>query len=53
MPDSNNMNVRYDEGRKLFIVTLGIKGLREFEGSGSALSEAFTELAEQLEVEGI
>lgn len=51
--DNNGISIRYDDGRKEFIVSLDVKGFRSFEASGSILSEAFTELAEQLDQEGI
>jgi hypothetical protein len=45
--------VRYDEGRNEFVLTFSVPGTTELESSGSLLSDAFQNMAEQLEWEGL
>jgi hypothetical protein len=45
--------VRYDEGRKEYVLTLCIPGVTELETSNGLLSDAFKDMAEQLEGEGL
>lgn len=51
--ERSGISLRFDDGRNEFIIELDIKGLRTFEASGSTVSEALTELAEQLDQEGL
>lgn len=51
--DNTGISIRYDDGRKEYVLELSIPHLRTFEASGSILSEAFNDLAEQLDQEGI
>lgn len=47
------ISIRYDEGRNEYVLSLVIPGLRTLEASGSLISDAFQDMAEQLEGEGI
>lgn len=56
----NEITIRYDEQLRAYVLNLNINGLpadftgnRQFEALGSSLSEAFTDMAEQLDEEGI
>jgi hypothetical protein len=48
-----NIFIRFDEGRNEYVVTLSIPGATELESSGTLLSDAFQNMAEQLEGEGL
>jgi hypothetical protein len=51
--DEKGVFVRYDEGRKEFVLTLRVPGTPDLETSGGLLSDAFKDMAEQLEGEGL
>ena len=48
-----NVFIRYDEGRNEYVLTLSVPGATDLEASGALLSDAFQNMAEQLEGEGL
>lgn len=51
--DNTNITIRWDDGRREYVIELNVKGLGTFETTGGILSEAFQSMAEILEGEGV
>lgn len=47
------ISVRFDDGRSEYVLELEIAGLQSFEASGTLLSDAVQDLAEQLAEAGV